>query len=193
MALFIYFRNSYHHLNHFASSLLFHVFPSFALLKVIRVDEGQFIPITSTEYRLQYNLDLFGENAKDHTLLSEDYVGLRLFEACSKWFKDEKQKDLEARTLRRSLVPENKQLMSVVYLCYAAKCLVLGTRPDQEFLFLETYFTEYVLRELLGKVQIPAANNKIIRFLFDQTPLIDGQDRDIGEDEAWSKNDFGHI
>ncbi len=83
--------------------------------------------------------------------------------------------------------------MSVIYLCYAAKCLVLGTRPDQEYLLLESYCSEYMLRELIGKTQVPLPNNKKIRFLFDQMPFIDGQDKDIGEDEVWSKKDFGHL
>ncbi len=88
---------SYQQLISFSTTHYVHVFAFFASLKVIRVNEAEFIPITSSEFRLQYNLDLFGTNAKDHTLLSEDYVGLRLFEACSKRFKEEKQMDFASK------------------------------------------------------------------------------------------------
>ncbi len=155
--------------------------------------EAEFIPITSTEHHLQYNLDLFGRIASDHLLLRTDYVAMHLLDAIRDWFKKEKQLDLKARCLRKCLVPNKLSFWSNVHLCYVAKCLVLGTRPDQEFQLLEKYFAEYVLRELLGQTQWPVPNNKKITFSFDETKLIDGQDMDIGEDECWKIQDFGHL
>ncbi len=92
------------------------------------------------------------------------------------------------RFLRTSLCPHRSKKWSKIVLRYYAKMLTRGSRPIQEFPFMQSMFWQFMLRELFTEKQWPKAAATSLVWDFADVPLNSGQDKDVGS--VWEMGKF---